>query len=86
MVSRKNVGLSLLAWAAGMLSIIGLNAILGLPEQFTLAHVVGAACVGSLVDYLLFCRRPGKEAHVCEVCFRSLGARRCREVVEGGSR
>lgn len=83
MLSRKSVGLSLLAWAVGMLGILGLNELFSFPSQFTIAHVIGAACVGSLVDYLLFCRRPAREVNVCERCFRSLKGMRPTAAVPG---
>jgi hypothetical protein len=70
-MTRKTVGISLLIWAIGMGGVFLLNSQLHLRESFTIAHVVGAACVGSLIDYLLFCRKP-KEMHVCERCARSL--------------
>lgn len=75
-MSKKSVGLSLLAWAIGMGLVILSNEFLKLPGKFTLAHVVGAACVGSMIDYLLFCRKPKREVHVCDVCFRNLKGKR----------
>jgi hypothetical protein len=77
-MTRKSVGISLLVWALGMCAVFLFNSRLHLSESFTIAHVVGAACVGSLIDYLLFCRK--KEINVCERCGKSLkGLRVIRE-------
>ena len=80
MISRRTVGISLLVWALGMGLVILADKELELPRAFTIAHVVGAGCVGSLIDYIIFCRRPKKEVNVCESCFTSIkGLRLVRE-------
>ena len=80
MINRNIIGVCLLVWSLGMGVVILLSNWLQLPKSFTWAHVVGATCVGTLIDYLVFCRRPSREINLCERCGKSLkGLRVIRE-------